>query len=192
MSFARRWVRAGPAKAAVDEAAVLGLIEERTAARKEQNYRRADALLSELLEVHGVVLVDSEYTWRFVGSAHDGAYGEGGGYGRLAQPDADAGHDYLREPGDVAPIAPETEAQIHRLLATRLAKKKAREFGEADVLQEELWQLGVEVDDRARSWYYVPPGAKGKAAPGAVSGVSGAADWDGPRKSGAKKEWGAW
>jgi hypothetical protein len=183
-------VRAGPAKAAVDEAAVLGLIDERTAARKEQNYRRADALLSELLEVHGVVLVDSEYTWRVVGSAHDGAYGEGGGYGRRAQPDADAGHDYMREPGDVAPIAPETEAQIHRLLAKRLAKKKAREFGEADVLQEELWQLGVEVDDRARSWYYVLPGSKGKAAPGGA--VSGAADLDGPRPNGAEKEWGAW
>ena len=63
--------------------------------------------------------------------------------------------------------------------------RPGRPFGEADVLQEELWQLGVEVDDRARSWYYVPPGAKGMAAPGAVSG-------DGPRKSGAKKEWGAW
>ena len=81
-SFERRYKRIGEPAAGVDEAAVEALISERTAVRKERNYRRADQILAELLEVHGVVIVDSAYTWRYVGGGHDGGYGEGGGYGR--------------------------------------------------------------------------------------------------------------
>jgi len=49
-----------------------------------------------------------------------------------------------------------TQARIDGLLAQRLALKKARKFTEADTLQFELFETyGVEVDDRARTWYLV-------------------------------------
>ena len=45
-------------------------------------------------------------------------------------------------------------AAIDELLARRLAKKKSRQFDEADELQEELYQKhGVSVDDRERVWW---------------------------------------
>lgn len=155
-SFERKFTRAGPADPNVDEAAVMSLVNERHAVRKERNYRRADEILAELLEVHGVVVVDSTYTWRIVGEGHDGAYGEGGGYGRRqATNDASSGwHDYMREPGDDAAIPADQLEAINDLLARRLALKKTRKFEEADALQAELIdELGVGVDDRSRTWW---------------------------------------
>jgi hypothetical protein len=107
----------------------------------------------------GIVLVDKEYTWRFVGEGHDGLYGEGSSYGRRADPatpGAMGGHDYVREQptGELAPLTPEAQAAIDALLAQRLGLKKARRFEEADGLQRELYDThGVEVDDRARTWF---------------------------------------
>ena len=112
----------------------------------------------------GVVLVDKAYTWRFVGEGHDGLYGEGGSYGRRADASARANpaamgeHDYVHEQptGERAEIEPEMQAKIDALLAQRLGLKKARRFDEADGLQRTLYDsYGVEVDDRARTWYLV-------------------------------------
>ena len=55
----------------VDEARVLEIITARAAARKDRDYRTADGYLAELLEVHGVVIVDADYTWRVVGDRYD-------------------------------------------------------------------------------------------------------------------------
>ena len=158
-SFARRYARArGVADSGVDEvdvAAVEELIAARVAARKERDYRRADGILAELLDDHGVALNDSAFTWRYVGGTHDGSYGEGGAYGQRRVADASDGHDYAREPGDDLPIEPPVLQAVHGLLAERLAAKKRRAFDEADSLQKELWELGVEVDDQQRTWYYV-------------------------------------
>ena len=157
-SFERVYKRAGGRGGDVDERTVAALIKKRTAARKVKDFRAADAILSELLEVHGVVLVDHEYTWRFVGGAHDGGYGEGGGYGRRRAPSATQdGHDYVRDRNDRSPIPAADLAQIDRLLGIRLAKKKGRDFAAADRLQEKLRDLGVEVDDRRRTWYIARP-----------------------------------
>lgn len=67
-------------------------------------------------------------------------------------------HDYVRQQptGEEAPIAAEAQARIDAALAERLSLKKARKFTEADALQQELYEsLGVEVDDRARTWYLI-------------------------------------
>ena len=129
-----------------------------------QDYARADDILDELLDDYGVVLVDQDYTWRYVGRGHDGMYGEGGSYGRraddaaLLKPGAMGSHDYVRDQptGEVVDCDEATQAKIDALLAERLARKKARKFTEADALQFELFETyGVEVDDRARTWYLV-------------------------------------
>lgn len=161
-SFQRQFKRVGPAIPAPGggeedeakvEAQVLALIAERMAARKDRNYRYADQILADLLQMYGVVLVDADYTYRYVGDGHDGGYGEGGGYGRRADVDASQGHDYMREVGCDAELSAEALSEINDLLAKRLARKKAREFDKADALQEVLWQRGVGVDDKARTWW---------------------------------------
>ena len=50
-------------------------------------------------------------------------------------------------------FAPAELQEIDSLLGRRLAAKKKRDFETADGLQAELRAKGVEVDDRARSWY---------------------------------------
>ena len=134
-SFAPVYGRIGDlsseAAARVDEARVASLTKERMAARKSQDYARADDILDELLDDYGVVLVDQDYTWRYVGRGHDGVYGEGGSYGRRAdeaKPGAMGTHDYVREQptGEVVECDEATQARIDGLLAQRLALKKAR------------------------------------------------------------------
>ena len=47
--------------------------------------------------------------------------------------------------------------EIDGLLARRMEKKMAREFREADALQGALRALGVEVDDKRRTWRVAYP-----------------------------------
>ena len=55
-------------------------------------------------------------------------------------------------------------------MGQRLAKKKARQFQDADALQEELREMGVEVDDRRRVWYMVQPNVEGEEGMGGGGG----------------------
>ena len=132
-SFQRQFKRVGPAIPAPGggeedeakvEAQVLALIAERMAARKDRNYRYADQIMADLLQMYGVVLVDADYTYRYVGDGHDGGYGEGGGYGRRADVDASQGHDYMREVGCDAELSAEALSEINDLLAKRLARRR--------------------------------------------------------------------
>ena len=169
-SFERQYERVGEA-GEVDEVAVAELIRERTAARRERDYARADDLLEELLASYGVVLVDAEHTWRLVGSAHDGRYGEGGGYGRRAD-DAGGTHDYdpLYADDMRHAQAQGTAEAIDALIAERLAHKKARRFDEADLLQERLRsEHGVLVDDRERTWTIAYGGGDGGGDIGGIA-----------------------
>jgi cysteinyl-tRNA synthetase len=145
--------------APVDAEAVQALIRERQEARKQRDYRTADDILSRLLDEHGVVLDDAKWSWRVVGSSHDGDYGEGGGYGRRASAARSQRkqHDYVREPFDRVELSAQETEQIDGLLARRMEFKMAREFQRADALQRELRDLGVEVDDRSRTWRMAYP-----------------------------------
>lgn len=50
-------------------------------------------------------------------------------------------------------LAPEALSEINSLISKRLELKMARDFKPADALQAELRdRLGVEVDDRRRTW----------------------------------------
>jgi 5'-3' exonuclease len=59
------------------------------------------------------------------------------------------GHDYRRAEGDAAPV---DEARVHALLAQRLAARVGRQFTDADRLRDELRAMGVEIDDRVKTW----------------------------------------
>lgn len=151
-SFERKYKRVGRSDGDLDESLIQQLIAERQAARKERNYHQADEILATLHEVHGIVLVDREWTWRYVGDGHDGNFGEGSSYARRNLDGPPKDHDYDRDAEDSTPIAADLLARIDDLLAQRLHKKKQRLFEEADALQDELWDLGVDINDRARLW----------------------------------------
>merc|ERR1719491_2145497 len=57
---------------------------------------------------------------------------------------------YHRDAGCVAPI---NVAQVEELLKERTELRRARDFGSADRVLENLREMGVAVDDDARSWF---------------------------------------
>ena len=63
-------------------------------------------------------------------------------------------HDYSRSRGDAHPI---DEERVHSLLAQRLAARMGRMFNDADRLRDELRAIGVEVDDREKTWRVAGP-----------------------------------
>ena len=157
--FIRRHKRVGRTDLRVDTATVEELIMRRQDARRDRDYRTADDILAELLETHGVVLDDSQWSWRVTGGRHDGQYGEGGRYGRQrGRERARKGeHDYTREMGDAEKLTADQRKHIDKLLAERMQLKMSRNFEEADKLQAELRREGVEVDDRERTWRVAYP-----------------------------------
>ena len=85
------------------------------------------------------------------GGAKGGGAGKGSGGGKG---NGGSGHDYTREPGDVAPI---DVSRVDELLNQRHAAKRAREFPTADALRDSLRAMGVEVMDREKQWRVRPP-----------------------------------
>jgi cysteinyl-tRNA synthetase len=144
-AYAREGSAAGRTPAQL--AQVEALIRERGAAKSRRDYERADGLLDELYEL-GVDCDDRGRTWWF-----SYAIGRASAAGAAGRPAAAAGHDYARSEADDYELGRAQLAEIDALLGRRLAAKKAREFGKADALQEELRRLGVEVDDKRREWY---------------------------------------
>lgn len=122
---------------------VEALVHERGVAKSLRDYDKADALGDELYDL-GVELDDRARTFWFVYGKGSSARRTGGGGGT---------HDYQRAHSDDYELSQEKLDQIDALLGKRLAAKKARNFDKADEFQTELRALGVEVDDRARSWY---------------------------------------
>ena len=96
-----------------------------------------------------------------------GGYGGGGG-GRS--------HDFMRAPGDTAPV---DEQRIDAILTQRNDAKRARDFETADRLRDQLQaEFNIRVDDKTREWRVMGAGGGmfGLAASHApVSGGYGAA-----------------
>lgn len=80
----------------------------------------------------------------------------GGGGGRGGGGRGRALHDYVRSQTDRFELTPSEAQEVDALLGRRLAAKKARDFDKADSLQMSLRGLGVEVDDKTRSWHVRP------------------------------------
>ena len=156
-SFDRQYERHGNLDAEVDAALVERLVRERTVARRRREYERADEILQELLEKHGVVLFDAHFSWRVVGEGFDGAYGEGVGWSeRAKRAYARVGHNYLPADGvELQSIPDDQMAHIHKLLSSRQEAKKARDYIQSDALLSVLVEkFGVIVDDRRRAWTF--------------------------------------
>ncbi|KAL1507865.1 hypothetical protein AB1Y20_007473 [Prymnesium parvum] len=174
VSFVRTYARVGPAGR--EDGAVAELLARRNEARKRRDYDEADAILDELSNDYQVLVDDVEKTWSYLDGFADAAgpsrggggeaWGESGRGGggryaydpspprarRAAAPRREASHDYARARDCQVELRDDELDEIDELLAARLALKKKRRFDEADGIQAELRQLGVEIDDRGREW----------------------------------------
>lgn len=157
----------------VDVRAVDGLIDERARAREGGDFRRADGILELLLERHGVIVNDSDRTWRAgtrreVKKRRRVARSRAGAKAPPAR-DRGAGEDEFRLSRDSGPNrSPFSEEEIGDLLSKRRAAQQARDYAFADSVRNTLKANGVYVDDGAKEfrWDGLAYRQRGKAAGG--------------------------
>eukprot|EP00578_Thalassiosira_sp_NH16_P002805 CAMPEP_0181132418 /NCGR_PEP_ID=MMETSP1071-20121207/30983_1 /TAXON_ID=35127 /ORGANISM="Thalassiosira sp., Strain NH16" /LENGTH=552 /DNA_ID=CAMNT_0023218747 /DNA_START=133 /DNA_END=1788 /DNA_ORIENTATION=- len=168
--------RDGPSS--VDEAKVNELLASRLHYRKKRQYDAADDIRDELLNDHGVTVWDKDRTWstsrggggggsRGGGGRGDGGRGRnrndgfesrgrgrGGGRGRGRERQFNEfGHDYSQTGGPVDPsVCTLAENEIHDLIRERMECKFARDFANADGIESQLRQSGVDVHDGFKEW----------------------------------------
>jgi cysteinyl-tRNA synthetase len=127
----------------IDEDVINELISERIQARKNGYYKRADVILDELYQKHGVMVQDHEKTWR------------AGGARREPDPNRNNDDPYVQsghsEGADT--LSSDDIDHIQDRLAQRVRAKKKRDFRAADAIREELReQFNVYIEDRKRAW----------------------------------------
>ena len=87
-----------------------------------------------------------------VGGRGRGGRGRGGRGGRGGRDLGPNGHDYHPSADQGPNTSPYTEIEIHRLIAQRLQAKFARNFQEADGIQDTLAEGGVYIHDKRKEW----------------------------------------
>lgn len=104
------------------------LIGQRFRAKRLKRYAEADHSREQLQELYGVDVNDKDRTWYLLG---------------------EGGHGYKQ----VGPAMDGLDvSQINHLLRQRIRAKRNRDFAVSDRIQDELRQMGVDLDDRNREW----------------------------------------
>lgn len=119
--------RGGGILSEADEATIVQLLEERTAAKLEKDFGKADRIRDRLGDEFLVRLDDRSREWRVVTE------------------------EYVMSP--VSAIDGETRAFIERKIAERSVAKLKKEYDLADSIRDELLEFHqVYLDDRVREW----------------------------------------
>jgi len=130
------YARAAECTASLDAAAVRDieeLVKTRLQRKLDRRFEEADAMLAEL-EARGVSVSDDTRAWRADGLSFVYSYrGTGGAAGRST----------------------DEVAQVESLVQQRGVAKSFGQYEESDRLADELYDLGVDLDDKARSWSFV-------------------------------------
>jgi len=133
------------------------ILAQRIEAKRANDYEVADKLRDQLRRDLGVEVMDRERLWWSVN----------GERGQMPQFKASS-HDYRREDNlDGVDIE-----SINAILAQRLQARITRDFATADQLRDRLRRMGVEVDDKARSFTCLPS-AQGSGGGGGGGGGGG-------------------
>mmetsp|Transcript_33190 Transcript_33190/g.78399 ORF Transcript_33190/g.78399 Transcript_33190/m.78399 type:complete len:548 (-) Transcript_33190:1772-3415(-) len=142
----------------VDVGLVTTLIAERAELRKTRQYDKADKIVEELLENHGVLVRDKDKKWRtgcfpsMVDSNWLYASSKQNGSGKKRKDLGPNGHDYVYASDAGPSIASISEDRINELLAKMLSCKFSRNYDGADEIQMQLLSAGVVIDGKARKW----------------------------------------
>ena len=155
------YARAQECEASLDAAKVSeidDLVNLRLRKKLDRRFDEADDLLRQLEESHGVTVSDDARQWRADGMTFVYVYSRDGSNGG-------------RSAAEVA--------AVEELMRKRGVAKSRKRFDESDVILEEIQDLGVEVDDKARCWRFVHDNS------GAGSGAGGGAGYG--RSTGARE-----
>ena len=87
-----------------------------------------------------------------VGGGGRGRGGRGRGGGRGGRDFGPNGHDYSPCADQGSNVSPYSDTEIHQLIAQRLQAKFARNFQEADDIQNTLREGGVFIHDKRKEW----------------------------------------
>lgn len=153
----------------INEAEISNLISLRSKAQKERNYVKADDILHDLNNVHGVYVWDKDGLWsvspiapsrRYKNYAAGGArdvtgnnQGTTNGNGRKSTQFGRNGHDYTQIGDDIDETVCSLQLhEIHSLIAKRLGNKLMRDYDKADEIQTTLYKNGVKIHDKLRQW----------------------------------------
>jgi len=140
----------------VDINAVNALLNERVLAREGKDFRRADNLLNELLTQHGVILNDSDKTWRI------GTKKEVKKRIALSKPKMKAAasthnvqrKNYLLSPNSGPNVSTLSENEIVTMLGDRRSAQRVRDYAKADSIRDSLKSDGVYVEDGLKEFRY--------------------------------------
>ena len=149
----------------VDVAAVEGLIQERSQAKRNRDYETADAIRDQLMNDFHVGIDDREKTWR-TGVSRSGSgrgnFGNrgrnrgsphrGGGGRRPRQDFGPNGHDYSLTADSGPNASGMSDQEINQMISERLMAKLSRDFGTADAIQVDLVARGVFVHDGIKEY----------------------------------------
>jgi len=130
-------MRADGDTARVDEEKVSIILSQRIEAKRNKDFFTSDRLRDQLRQQFGVEVMDRECKW----------WSMRGGQGPAINVDYGR-HDYART-DDLPGVDVE---EIDKLLSQRLHARRTHDYFHADNLRSQLNRMGVEVDDRARSW----------------------------------------
>ncbi|KAH8052895.1 hypothetical protein JL720_14831 [Aureococcus anophagefferens] len=137
---AHDYARGGDLSAPVDETAVDALLLARMHAKMGRDFGRADALREELSRDHGVRVHDGTKTWIAGVAAAN------------TDPWARPADDYARAPGRDDGAVDLDEAAVVALVQRRSTARRKQNWALADDLLDDLLMIGVDVDDKSKTW----------------------------------------
>jgi cysteinyl-tRNA synthetase len=138
--------------------AISRLLADRYHAKKQRNFEAADCIRDDLSARYNVSIDDRSNEWRV--DTNDYARRRSPGDGE------DVGGDGGGGGTGPAETLSEGEARyIDGRLKERFDLKRARLYGEADAIRDELMdRFGVQIDDRTKEWFVVVAGEAEDAA----------------------------
>lgn len=147
----------------VDSNQVEDLLVERNLYRDERNFEDADDVRNELGSM-GVVVFDNEKVWCVRGKEpeelkkslrrYSNYVGERERRNTNHAPRdfGPLGHD-MKRCQDCSKEYTDAELdEVNKLIKERLQFKLRREYNDADLIKEQLWDMGVEIDDGSKRW----------------------------------------
>ncbi len=141
---------------------ITSLIKERSIAQRERNYTKADDILYQLNNVHGIYVWDKDRLWSVSAIAPSRRYKNNNYISCTISNNNNVldtnrfgknGHDYIQIGNGIDKNTCQLELhEIHKLLSKRLEYKLLKQYNKADEIQSELYNNGVRVHDKLKQW----------------------------------------
>lgn len=134
----RKYVQSSYSASSADTEHIQAMVDERSKAKSERLYGRADEIRDVLFRDFSVTIDDKRREWSI-----------GGSFGSTRNQDRKKFERFQKTPGS---SATDDDGRIQELLDERDVARANRDFEEADSIREELLAMNVFIDDHRRQW----------------------------------------